>query len=96
MGSVRMSLMMLSWAVSRRCRIKAHVLPALQSCSRTMAISLRPDSKSVLWFRAGTINQAAALVASGFYDLVVAGGVESMSRVKMGSDGGALFGLASS
>ena len=26
---------------------------------------------------------------SGFYDLVVAGGVESMSRVAMGSDGGA-------
>ncbi|MBH25719.1 MAG: acetyl-CoA acetyltransferase [Myxococcales bacterium] len=38
-----------------------------------------------------TVNQAAALVASGFQDLVVAGGVESMSRVKMGSDGGALF-----
>ncbi len=38
-----------------------------------------------------SVNQAAALVASGFYDLVVAGGVESMSRVKMGSDGGALF-----
>jgi acetyl-CoA C-acetyltransferase len=37
------------------------------------------------------VNQAAALVASGFYGLVVAGGVESMSRVKMGSDGGALF-----
>ena len=33
------------------------------------------------------INDAAAMVASGFYDLVVAGGVESMSRVKMGSDG---------
>ena len=39
------------------------------------------------------INQGAALVASGFQDLVVAGGVESMSRVKMGSDGGALFGV---
>ncbi|MFT5433966.1 MAG: acetyl-CoA C-acetyltransferase [Myxococcota bacterium] len=37
------------------------------------------------------VNQAAAQVASGFQDLVVAGGVESMSRVKMGSDGGALF-----
>lgn len=37
------------------------------------------------------VNQGAALVASGFQDLVVAGGVESMSRVKMGSDGGALF-----
>jgi acetyl-CoA C-acetyltransferase len=37
------------------------------------------------------VNQAAALVASGFQELVVAGGVESMSRVKMGSDGGALF-----
>jgi acetyl-CoA C-acetyltransferase len=37
------------------------------------------------------INDAAAMVASGFYDFVVAGGVESMSRVKMGSDGGAIW-----
>jgi acetyl-CoA C-acetyltransferase len=37
------------------------------------------------------INQAASMVASGFYDLVVAGGVESMSRVGMGSDGGAIW-----
>ncbi len=37
------------------------------------------------------VNHAAAMVASGFHELVVAGGVESMSRVKMGSDGGALF-----
>lgn len=37
------------------------------------------------------INQAATMVASGFFQAVVAGGVESMSRVKMGSDGGAMF-----
>jgi acetyl-CoA C-acetyltransferase len=37
------------------------------------------------------VNLAAAKVASGFEDLVVAGGVESMSRVPMGSDGGAWF-----
>ena len=37
------------------------------------------------------INQAAANVAAGFADLVVAGGVESMSRVPMGTDGGAMF-----
>jgi len=37
------------------------------------------------------INNAAAMVASGFYDVVVAGGVESMSRVEMGADGGAMF-----
>ncbi|MEM7160319.1 MAG: acetyl-CoA C-acetyltransferase [Myxococcota bacterium] len=37
------------------------------------------------------VNDAAAMVASGFYDLVIAGGVESMSRVKMGSDGGAIW-----
>ncbi|MGC6417374.1 MAG: acetyl-CoA C-acetyltransferase [Bradymonadia bacterium] len=37
------------------------------------------------------VNGAAAKVASGFCDLVVAGGVESMSRVKMGSDGGAIW-----
>ncbi|HHO51452.1 MAG TPA: acetyl-CoA C-acetyltransferase [Deltaproteobacteria bacterium] len=37
------------------------------------------------------INQAAANVAAGFADLVVAGGVESMSRVPMGADGGAMF-----
>ncbi len=38
-----------------------------------------------------SVNQGAAQVASGFQDLVVCGGVESMSRVQMGSDGGALF-----
>lgn len=36
------------------------------------------------------VNQAAAYVKAGFKDLVLAGGVESMSRVKMGSDGGAM------
>ena len=35
------------------------------------------------------INTAAAKVKAGFDDLVLAGGVESMSRVPMGSDGGA-------
>lgn len=37
------------------------------------------------------VNQAAAYVKSGFSQLLIAGGVESMSRVKMGSDGGALL-----
>lgn len=37
-----------------------------------------------------TINLAAAKVRSGWEDLIVAGGVESMSRVPMGSDGGAM------
>ena len=37
------------------------------------------------------INQAAAYIMSGFTDLIVAGGVESMSRVLMGADGFALF-----
>jgi acetyl-CoA C-acetyltransferase len=37
------------------------------------------------------VNSAASMVASGFFDCVVAGGVESMSRVPMGSDGGAIF-----
>jgi len=36
------------------------------------------------------INIAAAKVIAGFEDLVVAGGVESMSRIPMGSDGGAM------
>ncbi|WP_426416808.1 acetyl-CoA C-acetyltransferase [Aestuariirhabdus sp. LZHN29] len=35
------------------------------------------------------VNMAAMKVASGWEDLVVCGGVESMSRVPMGSDGGA-------
>ncbi|NYE36489.1 acetyl-CoA C-acetyltransferase [Nocardioides cavernae] len=35
------------------------------------------------------VNQAAQRVRSGFEDLIIAGGVESMSRVPMGSDGGA-------
>ncbi|MDO9186855.1 MAG: acetyl-CoA C-acetyltransferase [Bacteroidia bacterium] len=37
------------------------------------------------------INQASAYIMSGFTDLIVAGGVESMSRVQMGADGFALF-----
>jgi acetyl-CoA C-acetyltransferase len=36
-----------------------------------------------------SVNLAAAKVLSGWEDLVVAGGVESMSRWAMGSDGGA-------
>ena len=35
------------------------------------------------------VNLAAQKVRSGFEDMVLAGGVESMSRVSMGSDGGA-------
>jgi len=35
------------------------------------------------------VNFAAQKVASGWEDLVLAGGVESMSRIPMGSDGGA-------
>ncbi|WKX73317.1 acetyl-CoA C-acetyltransferase [Streptomyces sp. XD-27] len=37
------------------------------------------------------VNLAAAKVRSGWEDLILAGGVESMSRVRMGSDGGAWF-----
>ncbi|CCW15840.1 3-ketoacyl-CoA thiolase @ Acetyl-CoA acetyltransferase [Sphingobium indicum BiD32] len=37
------------------------------------------------------VNMAAARVMSGMEDLIVAGGVESMSRVPMGAGGGALF-----
>ncbi|HET6503405.1 MAG TPA: acetyl-CoA C-acetyltransferase [Amycolatopsis sp.] len=37
------------------------------------------------------VNQAAARVRSGWENLILAGGVESMSRVPMGSDGGAMF-----
>jgi acetyl-CoA C-acetyltransferase len=37
------------------------------------------------------VNQASAYVKSGFTDLMLAGGVESMSRVKMGADGGAMM-----
>ncbi len=38
-----------------------------------------------------TVNMAAMKVRSGWEDFVVAGGVESMSRVPMASDGGAWF-----
>ncbi len=38
-----------------------------------------------------SINQAAAYIKAGFRHLIVAGGVESMSRVKMGADGGGMF-----
>lgn len=37
------------------------------------------------------VNIAAQKIASGWEDLVVAGGVESMSRVPMGSNGGAMM-----
>lgn len=37
------------------------------------------------------VNVAAMKVRSGWEELIVAGGVESMSRVPMGSDGGALM-----
>jgi acetyl-CoA C-acetyltransferase len=36
------------------------------------------------------VNQAAARIRSGWEDLILAGGVESMSRVPMGADGGAM------
>jgi acetyl-CoA C-acetyltransferase len=36
-----------------------------------------------------TVNLAASKIRSGWEDLIVAGGVESMSRVPMASDGGA-------
>lgn len=37
------------------------------------------------------VNQAAARIRSGWSDLIIAGGVESMSRVPMGIDGSAWF-----
>jgi acetyl-CoA C-acetyltransferase len=37
------------------------------------------------------INMAAAYIMSGQQELMIAGGVESMSRIPMGSDGGAIF-----
>jgi acetyl-CoA C-acetyltransferase len=41
-----------------------------------------------------TVNQAAAQIIAGWNDLIVAGGIEHMSRVKMGSDVGAMFDAA--
>jgi acetyl-CoA C-acetyltransferase len=38
-----------------------------------------------------TVNQAAAAVMAGLIDAAVGGGVESMSRVPIGSDGGAIY-----
>ena len=38
-----------------------------------------------------SVNLAAAKIMSGMEDMVVAGGVESMSRLPMGSDGGAWY-----
>ena len=40
------------------------------------------------------VNTAAQKVRSGFDELVLAGGVESMSRIAMGSDGGVWDGAA--
>ncbi|MET9761776.1 acetyl-CoA C-acetyltransferase [Streptomyces sp. NPDC006372] len=58
----------------------------------TAGWSLRPAGVQLNRFCASgleAVNLAAAKVASGYENLVVAGGVESMSRVPMGSDGGA-------
>ena len=41
------------------------------------------------------VNTAAQKIRAGWDDLLLAGGVESMSRVPMGSDGGAMFADAS-
>ncbi|MEO5788808.1 acetyl-CoA C-acetyltransferase, partial [Gelidibacter sp.] len=49
------------------------------------AVSLNRYCASVL----EAVNQAAARVISGWSDLIIAGGVESMSRVSMGIDGSA-------
>ena len=51
----------------------------------------RPASSSTASAPRGleAVNQAASRVRGGFEDLILAGGVESMSRVPMGSDGGA-------
>ena len=38
-----------------------------------------------------SVNSAAAKIIAGWQELVVAGGVESMSRAPMGSNGGAMF-----
>ncbi|MFK7770808.1 MAG: acetyl-CoA C-acetyltransferase [Saprospiraceae bacterium] len=37
------------------------------------------------------VNLTAAKIRSGWEDLIIAGGLESMSRVPLGSDGGAMF-----
>jgi len=37
------------------------------------------------------VNTAAAHIMAGQYEMLIAGGVESMSRIPMGSDGGAMF-----
>ncbi len=37
-----------------------------------------------------SVNQAAARIRSGMEDMIIAGGVESMSRIPMGTDGGAI------
>ncbi|MEA5426866.1 acetyl-CoA C-acetyltransferase [Arcicella lustrica] len=37
------------------------------------------------------VNMAAAYIMSGQQELIIAGGIESMSRVTMGSDGGAMM-----
>jgi len=37
------------------------------------------------------ICQASSMIKAGYNNLIVAGGVESMSRVKIGSDGGLMF-----
>ncbi|MEZ4934479.1 MAG: hypothetical protein R2788_20425 [Saprospiraceae bacterium] len=56
-----------------------------------MATNSRSDVNRFCAIRPRSVNQAAAYVKSGFSELIIAGGVESMSRVKNGPDGGALM-----
>ncbi len=67
------------------------------SCIAKTAVMMADWSESVCGLQTNrfcgsgleAVNLAAMKVRSGWEDLVVAGGVESMSRVPMGSDGGA-------
>ncbi len=69
------------------CIARTAVMAAKRYSDRTAGVTVNRFCGSGL----EAVNQGAAMVASGFAELIIAGGVESMSRVKMGADGGAMF-----
>ncbi|MFI5429848.1 acetyl-CoA C-acetyltransferase [Aeromicrobium sp. UC242_57] len=77
-------------AVSRRSATRVPTSPRLLR-SPPVCPTPSPVSSSNRFCASGleAVNQAAARVRSGWEDLILAGGVESMSRVPMASDGGA-------
>ena len=78
-----------AWAMDPATSLATDFVP--QGVSADLIATREGFSRAELDCASGleAVNQAAARIRSGWESLLVAGGVESMSRVPMGSDGGA-------